>query len=233
MFFALPAAISILAASCGTPYGIYHPVQKGQTLYSISRTYGVDVDEIKKTNRIKDPTTIKEGQKIFIPGASGLKDVKPTVAAQANEKPPRPVKHNGSQKREPQWEMEPPPHDDGKGFMMPINGRLTTNFKEGEHDGIDLAAPEGTPVYCSQNGRVIYSDNRLKGYGNLIIVKHEGDYATVYSHNRKNKVSSGDFVERGQVIAEVGRTGRATGNHLHFEIRYKKKPVDPLKLIGK
>jgi murein DD-endopeptidase MepM/ murein hydrolase activator NlpD len=86
------------------------------------------------------------------------------------------------------------------------------------HDGIDIRSPEGTPVRASRAGRVLFSD-RLRGYGNLVILEHEGGYATVYAHNRENRAAVGARVRQGDVIGEVGQTGKTSGPNLHFEIR--------------
>ena len=116
-------------------------------------------------------------------------------------------------------------------FMFPIDGgRIISRFgKRGRrmHKGIDIKAPEGTPVRASEDGVVIFS-GFLRGYGNVIIIKHEGNYFTVYAHNKYNIVKEGEFVRKGQTIAKVGRTGNATTPHLHFEIRRKTKPLNPL-----
>ena len=116
-------------------------------------------------------------------------------------------------------------------FMFPIDGgRIISRFgRRGRrmHKGIDIKAPEGTPVRASEDGVVIFS-GFLRGYGNVIIIKHEGNYFTVYAHNKYNIVKEGEFVRKGQTIAKVGRTGNATTPHLHFEIRRKTKPLNPL-----
>jgi lipoprotein NlpD len=96
------------------------------------------------------------------------------------------------------------------------------------HDGIDIGAKEGTPVYAAAAGEVVYSDQRLSGYGKLIIVRHSQDMFTAYAHNQRNLVRKGDRVKKGDVIARVGKTGRASGSHLHFEVRRGSTPVDPL-----
>ncbi len=95
------------------------------------------------------------------------------------------------------------------------------------HEGVDISAPKGTGVLAADDGKVVYSDNSIRGYGNMIIIKHAGKLTTVYAHNRVNLVDTGDFVKKGQKIAEVGATGRASGPHLHFEVRIGEKPVDP------
>jgi murein DD-endopeptidase MepM/ murein hydrolase activator NlpD len=100
------------------------------------------------------------------------------------------------------------------------------------HDGIDISAPEGSNVYASKAGVVIYSGHRIRGYGLMIVIKHSHDLYTVYAHNKVNKVKVGERVRQNQIIALLGRTGNATGPHLHFEIRRKKYSVDPLKYLG-
>ncbi len=88
-------------------------------------------------------------------------------------------------------------------------------------------------MFAADDGRVVYSDSRIRGYGNMIVIKHAGNLSTVYAHNKVNLVKEGDFVRRGQKIAEVGKTGNATGPHLHFEVRNGQEAVDPLKYVEK
>jgi murein DD-endopeptidase MepM/ murein hydrolase activator NlpD len=98
----------------------------------------------------------------------------------------------------------------------------------GHHEGIDIPAREGSPVVAAEEGRVIHSGGQLGDYGNVVFVKHAGRYATVYAHNRRNLVREGEFVEKGQAIAQVGDTGNASAPHLHFEIRRDRLAHDPL-----
>lgn len=98
------------------------------------------------------------------------------------------------------------------------------------HDGVDLAAKGGTPVKAAANGEVAFS-GRMRGYGNLILLKHDNNYFTAYAHNRANLVKKGKKVKQGQTIAKVGRTGRATGNHVHFEIRRGQQAMDPVAFL--
>jgi murein DD-endopeptidase MepM/ murein hydrolase activator NlpD len=95
------------------------------------------------------------------------------------------------------------------------------------HDGLDISAPEGTPIAATDSGKVLYSGNEIQGYGNIVIIKHGPIFSSVYAHNAVNLVNEGDRVQKGQVIARVGRTGRATGPYLHFEIRNHNRPIDP------
>jgi murein DD-endopeptidase MepM/ murein hydrolase activator NlpD len=116
-------------------------------------------------------------------------------------------------------------------FLWPVEGRLADDFEDNErkrHQGIDIRTSPGTPIKASSAGTVIYSGNTIKGYGNMVILRHSEEYVTVYAHNQVNLVEERDRIERGQIIGRVGQTGRASGPHLHFEIRRNNKPVNPL-----
>src|SRR5262249_43201125 len=124
----------------------------------------------------------------------------------------------------------------GKGdgqFIWPLEGPINSPYGERHgrmHDGIDIGGDEGEPVVASAEGDVVY-DGKLGGYGNLIVVKHTNGYFTAYAHNEKNLVDNGAHVKQGQVIAKVGRTGNASGDHLHFEIRDESGTYDPLDFL--
>ena len=209
-----------------TRNGVYHPVESGETLWRICAAYGVDMMTVCMFNGITDPASIRAGQRLFIPGAQAVARVGPAVPGK--EEAPRAVDRPGT----------PPP--DGQAepalrFRWPVQGgRITSTFgvRDGRrHDGIDIAAPHGTPVYTAETGKVVYSGSGLRGYGNMIIIRHREPYSTVYAHNDKNLVAVDAEVRKGQQIATVGSTGLASGNHLHFEIRKKVKPVDPMRYL--
>ena len=128
----------------------------------------------------------------------------------------------------------PDPVYKGKGrFIWPAEGKLTSKYgprNKSFHDGIDIAAPIGTPVIAAAAGEVIFSGT-LRGYGKVIIVRHGKGYASVYAHNSVNHVKEGQNVKQGQKLAEVGKTGRATGPNLHFEIRRNNKAQNPMALL--
>ncbi len=148
---------------------------------------------------------------------------KPSHAPAVRPKAQRP-------KAAPTTARQPSRASSRQGFAWPVKGRVTGKFDsrpDSLNDGINIAAPPGTPVRATLAGRVIYSD-QLRGYGNLIIVRHPRGYASVYAHNRKNLVRQGQKVNRRQVIAEVGATGRAATSYLHFEIRRNNVARDPL-----
>lgn len=120
-------------------------------------------------------------------------------------------------------------------FDWPVDdARLTRGFlpkKKRPHLGLDLAAPKGTPIYSSHKGMVIYTGREFRGYGKMILVESGDGWATLYAHLDKILVTEGQIIRQGQVIAAMGRTGRATGVHLHFEVRKNLSPVDPLPLM--
>jgi murein DD-endopeptidase MepM/ murein hydrolase activator NlpD len=119
-------------------------------------------------------------------------------------------------------------------FQWPLRGELGSRFgwRDGRrHEGIDLRAEPGSTIRSAEAGRVIHSGRGLGAYGQVVIVKHAGRYSSVYAHNRRNLVREGEFVEKGQPIAEVGDTGNASGPHCHFEIRRDRRALDPLGML--
>lgn len=129
-----------------------------------------------------------------------------------------------------------PPARSGSGFMMPVEGKIITGFGPrggGLHnDGINIAAPKGTPVKAAEHGVVVYAGNELRGFGNMLLVQHEGGYMTAYAHLDSMTVQRGSRITRGQKIGAVGMSGNVTAPQLHFEIRQGKQPVDPEKQIA-
>jgi len=189
---------------------VYHKVEKGQTLWRISRSYDVDLETLQWVNDIEDVTQIKTGRMIFIPGASMTLKIKPFIKGEG--KPSKTVLIL-------QW---------------PLKSRISSTYgpRNGKkHYGLDMAAKTGVPVKAAATGRVAYSGNGMRGYGKVIVLKHSDDLSTVYAHNSKLLVSMGERVKRGQIIARVGATGRVTGPHLHFEVRRRGVPEDPLDFL--
>lgn len=195
--------------------GIYHVVERHQTLYRICKTYGVDLKRIATLNGISDPSKIETGQRILIPGAKRVLKVEIYIDDVAAERGERDQSKIAYKKLD---------------FIWPVEGKISNTFEEAEskrHQGIDIPSPVGTPIKASNPGMVIYS-GAIKGYGNVVIIRHSEEYVTVYAHNEINLVEERAWVEKGQMIAKVGRTGNATGSHLHFEIRRNNKVVDPM-----
>ncbi len=205
---ALPVFSAVV--SCAPKYakssasGVYHTVQPGQNLYRIALTYEVPIEVLIEANRISDPGQIKTGQRIFVPGARARLSV-PVIR-------PRPAAVSS----------------------LPLAGQITSYFGSPRgrhyHSGIDISAPRGSPIRAAQTGRVIFS-GRLSDYGNTIKIQHDRGLVSLYGHNERNLVRPGQVVKKGQRIATVGRSGRASGYHLHFEVRRNGKPVDPLTVL--
>ena len=129
-----------------------------------------------------------------------------------------------------------PPEKKGSKFIWPINGMLVSNFgSKGDglrNDGVNIKAPRGTVVRAAQAGRIVYSGNELKGFGNLILIKHPDGWVTAYAHNDQLAVKKGDKVDRGQIIAYVGSSGNVEDPQLHFEIRKGNRAIDPVRQIS-
>ena len=210
------AAALLLAGCASTPQeGVVHVLKPGENLYRLSLYYGVPVKRIERANRVGDETNLSVGTRLFVPGARRQPPrhslVGPGhVASSARERLPSDLR-----------------------FGWPVKGRLSSGFGwrgTRPHEGIDIAARKGTNIRAAAPGRVILA-GWLGGYGRVVIVKHTGPYSTVYAHTSRNRVKKGQFVEAGQVIAEVGETGNAKGVHLHFEIRRDRKARDPLRYL--
>ena len=217
VFFSVAGCASQTTISKPRPQGTYHVVTAGETLFRIGKAYGLSYQELARVNGIQDPGQIRVGQRIFIPGATQqlpVETITPTEPA-------------------PAVPISPEPGFDT--FLWPVNGAINSGFGprgSSFHDGIDIAAPEGTPIVAIEAGEVIYSD-QLRGYGNMVIVRHAGGIVSVYAHNEANLVREGQTVARGEVVAKVGSTGRVTGPHLHFEIRRNNAAQDPLRYLPK
>ena len=199
-------------------HGIFHVVKPGENLFRIGKAYDTTSDELARANGIRDPRQITVGQRIFIPGAT--RQVPAEIVTPRDGAAPRSMAQT-----------------DGEAgtFVWPVSGALNSGFGprgSSFHDGVDIAAPEGTPIRAVEHGEVIYSD-QLRGYGNMVIVRHEGGIVSVYAHNQMNLVRDGQQVARGEIIARVGSTGRVTGPHLHFEIRKNNLAQDPMLYLPK
>ena len=244
--FILCFALGLTLANCGgVPYyesfnsyhqdsgGIYHPVEKGQTLYSIAKAYGLSAEELQSINGIQDPSELDVGHHLWIPNAEQLVYVAPTAKI-TPEQPARKKKYT-QQKRKTKAQRKAAATK--RKLMWPVRGGvLTSRFgtRNGRnHHGIDIGARRGTPVRAASGGTVKFSGWGPTGYGLMIIIKHPNNLTTVYAHNSRNLVKKGTEVKRGQMIARVGKTGRATGPHVHFEVRNDAHAKNPLLYLKK
>lgn len=208
----------------GLPKGGWHVVKRGDTLWSLSQRYETSVAAIEAANDGIDAHALRVGQRLRIPPAGKRAGKRGGARTADVASGPRTLERRDAT---PCADLA---RRDGLAFEWPVLGTLTSGYggRGGRnHDGIDVIADEGTPVRAAEAGRVVYEGDELGAYGNVIIVKHEGGWATVYAHNRKHLVDEGDSVEKGERIAEVGDTGNATAPHLHFEVRRSNQPRDP------
>jgi len=215
-----------------------HIVRRKETLYSISRAYQVDVASLARENALTAPYTIKIGQSLNIPSMAGIKQAGGSAAVKVattqttrntvtNAKPVRKV-------AKPAVKAPTPPGRAGR-FILPLKGRVISDFgpKEGglHNDGINIAAPLGSEIKASENGVVVYVGNQLRGYGNLLLLRHSGGWVSAYAHTSRFRVKQGDRVRQGDVIAEVGRSGNVDRPQLHFELRKGTRAINPKSLI--
>ena len=191
----------------------YHTVIKGETLYSISFKYGVSLKQLAYWNNIAAPYVIYPGQKLKLHGY-----------AQGNKTANSEKKTTQTKKSVSKTSARPI-----TSWQWPLQGKVISAFSK-NNNGIDIVAPEGTQVKAAASGKVVYAGDSLRGYGNLIIIKHNSSYFSAYAHNKRLLVKEEDTIKRGQVIALVGRTG-ADRVMLHFEIRKDGNPVDPKKYL--
>ncbi len=221
------AALLLCVGACASPpgkgQGLWHEVRPGENVWRIARYYGADPRDVIRSNDIDNVRHVRVGTQLWIPrgrtqGGGGAVPLLTPPRDQPTVRLPRSALRSCSASKEAALR-----------FAWPVQGTVTSRFgRRGyrHHDGLDISAPTGTAVTAAEAGRVIH-EGRLGAYGRLVIVKHAGNWATVYAHNRKNRARMGDFVERGQVIAEVGSSGNASGAHLHFEIRRSNQALDP------
>lgn len=186
----------------------YHIVQKGETLYRIAKKYDMSVYELKRYNNLTD-NNIYPGQKLFL--------TQQTIPETAKYTQPLPLPSNAKK----------------YGMLWPCKGTITAGFGTNNgntHKGIDIACPTGTPIKAVMDGEVAYTGWQ-RGYGNVIILKHDHGIMTVYAHNNENLVIKGEKVQKGEKIATVGNTGNSTGPHLHFEVRLEGRAMNPIAFL--
>jgi len=222
-----PQASKSVGKTAGKPVIRY--VKPQDTLYSIGKKFGVHYKLIAMRNRIPYPYRIYVGQRLYIDRWAPKGAYDPTAAKIRKVSKPRQATKTDKKKK-----VEKARHKTkatGGRLQWPVRGKLTSRFgRRGSrmHDGIDISAKQGTPIHAATSGTVVYSDHRLSGYGNLVIIRHGNNLFTAYGHNQRNLVTKGQHVKAGAVIARVGQTGRASGPHLHFEVRQGSVAVDPL-----
>jgi len=220
-------------------------VAEGDTLYRISRCTGVDMAVLSRLNGIAPPYLIAAGQRLRVPPPTRAPECpergQVVVAAAVPPPPPPPVEvvpvvATPIPPPTPGPPAEPPALAGGR-FLWPVEGPLLAAYGRQasgrQNDGVNIAAPAGAPVRAAQNGVVVYAGNELRGYGNLLLVRHAEGWTSAYAHNARLLVGRGATVSRGQVIAEVGQSGNVTRPQSHFELRRGAEAVDPQKHLAR
>ena len=226
--------------------GVY-TVQRGDTLYSIATAFGVDVRDLARWNELPDASVLRVGQLVRVtpPAETAAVTVTPVTPGGSTEVRPLPAPGAPAEpaplpsvppaalpesptvaKPEAPSAAAAPPSQ----WLWPVAGKVIDGFDAPRNKGIDIGGTEGAAVQAAADGEVVHVGSALRGYGNLVIIRHAGDYVTAYGHNRKILVTQGQQVKRGQQIAELGRTD-ADRPKLHFEIRHQGKPLDPVKYL--
>ena len=198
---------------------IVYIVRKGDTLGEIAQCFKTRWYDIAKRNKLKDPNTIKVGQKLIIPARSSKAATKASSGRAKGKSASKPIR-------------PPTRAKSGIAWAWPAKGKIIRKFssKGSGKQGISIAGKMGQKIVSAASGKVVYSGEGLVGYGRLIIVQHKREFLTAYAHNNRLLVKEGQSVKKGQAIAHMGKTAAKTPR-LHFEIRYKGKAVDPLKYL--
>lgn len=231
-FVVLLIALCLMVSACATsPRGPAsegvdpqtYRVQKGDSVSKIAMKTGTTVSLLVRWNQLTPPYTIYPGQTLYLGDPSGLPKI--------NSKGPKSV--TIERVRSQSQTIPPPPLvKRSEKFSWPLKGPLLSSFgqKDGgqQNDGINIAAKRGTKIRAADGGRVVYVGNEVKGFGNLVLIRHDAQWVTAYAHADQILVEKGDAVTSGEAIATVGQTGSVTRPQLHFEIRYKGRPVEPL-----
>ena len=229
--------------SLSIPTAKYHIVAKGDTLYNISKRYNIDLTTLSRLNNLSPPYTLSIGQKLALPATISSsrnmyadtddevwlpqKSTKVTSSKKSTVK-----KAQTKAKKTVSSSKTTTVKKRTTKFAWPVKGTVISKFgtigKGRNNDGINIKASKGTAVKAADKGTVVYSGNELKGFGNLILIRHSDGWITAYAHNQKLLVKKGQKVVRGEKIATVGDTGGVNEPQLHFEVRAGKKPVNPL-----
>lgn len=234
------AAITVPAAPATrqvVAQDMMYTVKPGDTLYAISRATKVPVQNIAAANSLSYPYNIGVGQRLLVPQArtSGMVASTTPAPAPTIDRAPAEPRNVADIARTASY-TPPAAPEPVRFFDWPVKGAVISEYGAGalgrRNEGVNIAAPAGTPVRAAADGEIVYRGSELDGYGNLLLVKHEGGYVTAYAHNDAMLVRKGQKVRKGQVIAKVGDTGAVSTPQLHFEIRRNLKSVDPKEYLG-
>ena len=215
--FLLTVLLTLGACAAYQPYdqrssSTDYVVQPGDNLYSIAFALETTPEALQNANLWMQPDRLKPGMRLKLPGTAD------TATASAPANPPEYTANSGPVAAD--GFIWPLPSFNVSSYFGPRRGRL--------HAGIDLRAPQGTPIRAAADGRVAFAGHS-GGYGRMVVIDHGRGVETVYAHNSRNLVQRGQRVKKGEIIGRVGRSGNATGNHVHFEFRRNGRPLDPLR----
>lgn len=254
---AAPAPAQIASAPATRSSARTHTVGSGDTLMRLSRHYNVSLSSLARANNLTTTAMLQPGTRLNIPAGTQVAAAAPAPApARTVEAPkPAPVEKQQVASIEPAQKAnlassapanDPPVAEPVAkaaettaalpSFRWPVRGRIITAYgaktNGKQNDGINVAVPEGTPIKAAEDGVVAYAGNELKGYGNLVLIRHANGYVSAYSHASELSVKRGDAIKRGQVVGKAGQTGDVTSPQLHFEIRKGSTPVDPMQFLN-
>jgi murein DD-endopeptidase MepM/ murein hydrolase activator NlpD len=234
----------------------HYTTRRGDTLPAIAERYKVSLAELKRVNGIADQAQVKVGTVLAIParGGAGVAPPSPTspprvvqvrpvtvpapkVASLAPPPAPVPAPKTAVKQSGAASDTRSPPETRGEKFRWPVVGKVVSTFGAqadgSKNEGIKLSVPMGTDILAAEGGRVHYAGDGLKGYGNLILIRHPNGWVSTYAHADKMLVKVGDEVKRGQVIGKAGKTGAVAQPQLGFELRKGSVPVDPLEHLAR
>ena len=233
-----------------------HTVRSGETLFSLGRKYGVSPYAIADLNGLSHDEALNVGQSLRVPGGKGKSIVSKVPAVEESEQivsNDDPVETDDTEQnltlKKPVLDEEVPIAKPVQqqtaevnaaptmgSMRWPVKGKIISEYGAKpnglKNEGINIAVPEGTGVRAAESGVVAYAGNELKGYGNLVLIRHEGGWVTAYAHAKELFVKRGDIVKRGDVIAKAGQTGSVSSPQLHFEVRKGATAMDPLKFLA-
>jgi lipoprotein NlpD len=209
----------------------YYTVKPGDTLIRIGMDSGQSWRDIMRWNKLDNANLIEPGQVLRVTPPAPEAPAVRTAASPASPAASTPMPAASASTPSAAAPAAPPATEDAISFQWPVRGNLIAGFDESKNKGLDIAGKAGDPVSAAADGRVVYAGAGLRGYGNLIILKHNNTYLTAYAHNQTLLVKEDQIIKRGQKIAEMGSSD-ADQVKLHFEIRRQGKPVDPAKYLS-
>jgi murein DD-endopeptidase MepM/ murein hydrolase activator NlpD len=200
---------------------VVYKIKKGDSLKKLAERYGVHPEAVLAANGLGKDAALQEGKNVFLPGAKPI-----TVVREGGGSGGASIAGSGGRVT-------------ARGFVWPVRGRVSSPFgwrrdpftkRRDFHTGIDVRAPRGQTIVASKNGTVVFA-GWMGGYGRVVVLNHGGGYTTIYAHCNSLLVKKGQSVSQGKAIARVGASGRATGTHLHFEVRVNNSPINPMRVL--